>query len=53
MCIRDRQVRIDRGAAIDPYLERLDDADRQTLKDAVRVMRKLLDDAAAPKPSVR
>jgi hypothetical protein len=47
------QVRLDRGAAIDPYLERLDDADRQTLKDAVRVMRELLNDAAAPKPSVR
>ena len=27
-----RQVRLDRGAAIDPYLERLDDADRQTLE---------------------
>lgn len=48
-----RQVRIDRGAAIDPYLERLDEADRQTLKDAVRVMRSLLDDAAAPKPTVK
>src|SRR6201984_1175779 len=36
-----RQVRVDRGAAIDPYLERLDAADRQTLEDAVRVMRKL------------
>ena len=48
-----RQVRADRGAVIDPYLERLDDADRQTLDDAVRVMRKLLDDAAAPKPTVK
>jgi DNA-binding MarR family transcriptional regulator len=38
-------VRADRGAVIDPYLERLDDADRQTLADAVRVMRSLLDDA--------
>lgn len=43
-----RQVRADRGAAIDPYLERLDPADRQTLAEAVRVMRRLLDDAAAP-----
>ena len=43
-----RQVRIDRGAAIDPYLERLDAADRQTLSDAVRVLRRLLDDAGAP-----
>ncbi|WP_029117991.1 MarR family winged helix-turn-helix transcriptional regulator [Mycobacterium sp. URHB0044] len=39
------QVRADRGAVIDPYLERLDDPDRQTLADAVRVMRRLLDDA--------
>jgi DNA-binding MarR family transcriptional regulator len=48
-----RQVRVDRGAAIDPYLERLDAADRQTLDDAVRVMRRLLKDAAAPKPTVK
>jgi hypothetical protein len=46
-----RQVRIDRGAAIDPYLERLDAADRQTLTDAVLVMRRLLEDAAAPTPT--
>ncbi|BBY30692.1 MarR family winged helix-turn-helix transcriptional regulator [Mycolicibacterium sediminis] len=39
------KVRADRGAVIDPYLARLDDADRQTLVDAVRVMRRLLDDA--------
>jgi DNA-binding MarR family transcriptional regulator len=38
-------VRADRGAVIDPYLERLPEADRQTLADAVRVMRSLLDDA--------
>ena len=38
-------VRADRGAVIDPYLERLGDADRQTLAEAVRVMRSLLDDA--------
>lgn len=38
-------VRTDRSAVIDPYLERLDDADRRTLADAVRVMRDLLDDA--------
>jgi DNA-binding MarR family transcriptional regulator len=38
-------VRADRGAVIDPYLSRLDDADRQTLSDAVRVMRTLLEDA--------
>lgn len=43
-----RQVRVDRGAAIDPYLEHLDDADRQTLSEAVRVLRLLLQHAAAP-----
>ena len=39
------QVRADRGAVIDPYLERLDANDRRTLTDAVRVMRNLLEDA--------
>jgi DNA-binding MarR family transcriptional regulator len=39
------QVRADRAAVIDPYLERLDAADRQALADAVRVMRDLLEDA--------
>ena len=39
------EVRTDRGAVIDPYLERLPEADRQTLAEAVRVMRDLLDDA--------
>ena len=39
------QVRADRGAVIDPYLERLDANDRRTLADAVRVMRNLLEDA--------
>lgn len=39
------RVRADRGAAIDPYLERLEGADRQTLVDAVRVMQTLLADA--------
>ncbi|MDT5182127.1 MAG: hypothetical protein QOI29_285 [Mycobacterium sp.] len=46
-----RQVRVDRGAAIDPYLERLDGADREALGDAVRVLRRLLEDAAAPTPT--
>src|ERR1700747_658380 len=36
-----RQVRVDRGAAIDPYLERLDAADRQPLSGAVVVLRRL------------
>ncbi|MCV7281351.1 MarR family transcriptional regulator [Mycolicibacterium flavescens] len=43
-----RQVRIDRGAAIDPYLDRLDDQDRDTLAEAVRVLRRLLEDASTP-----
>lgn len=43
-----RQVRVDRGAAIDPYLERLSEADRQTLGEAVVVLRRLLEDAVAP-----
>jgi DNA-binding MarR family transcriptional regulator len=41
------RVRADRGAIIDPYLERLQGEDRDTLVDAVRVMRKILDDAAS------
>jgi DNA-binding MarR family transcriptional regulator len=43
-----RQVRVDRGAAIDPYLERLDATDRQVLGEAVQVLRGLLADAASP-----
>ena len=39
------QVHAERGAAIDQHLARLDDADRQTLAEAVRIMRSLLDDA--------
>jgi DNA-binding MarR family transcriptional regulator len=39
------EVRAARSAVINPYLERLDDADRQTLANAVRVMRSLLNDA--------
>jgi DNA-binding MarR family transcriptional regulator len=39
------QVHADRGATIDQHLARLDDADRRTLAEAVRVMRGLLDDA--------
>ena len=48
-----RQARLDRGAAIDPYLERLSDADRECLAEAVVVMRRLLQDAGAPVPSRR
>jgi DNA-binding MarR family transcriptional regulator len=39
------QVRAARSAIIDPYLNRLAEADRQTLADAVRGMRDLLEDA--------
>lgn len=42
-----RQARLDRGAAIDPYLERLSDTDRRCLDEAVVVMRRLLADAGA------
>jgi DNA-binding MarR family transcriptional regulator len=39
------QVHAERGAAIDQHLARLDNADRRTLAEAVRIMRGLLDDA--------
>lgn len=39
-----RQVRADRGAAIDPYLDRLDATDRKVLTDAVRVLHRLLEE---------
>lgn len=39
------QIRAARTAVIDPYLDRLGESDRQTLVDAVRVMRNLLEDA--------
>jgi DNA-binding MarR family transcriptional regulator len=42
------RVRADRGAIIDPYLERLDAADRESLTEAVRVMRAILTDAREP-----
>ncbi len=45
------RVRAARSAVIGPYLDRLDQSDRQTLVDAVRVMRALLDDAQQHRPS--
>lgn len=39
------RVRADRGAIVDPYLERLPQADRECLAEAVRVMRDILADA--------
>jgi DNA-binding MarR family transcriptional regulator len=45
------RVRADRASAIEPQLARLNDTDRQTLDDAVTVLRGLLEDAAAtPRP---
>lgn len=40
-----QRVRADRSAAINPYLEHLDDAERAALVEAIRVLRGLLDDA--------
>lgn len=48
-----RQARIDRGVAVDPYLERLSDADRQCLTEAVVVLRRLIEDASAPTKTPR
>ena len=39
------RVRADRSAAINPYLDHLDDAQRRALVDAIQVLRGLLDDA--------
>lgn len=47
------RVRTDRAAAIEPQLTRLEPADRQTLSDAITVLRQLLDDSAPnPPPGV-
>ena len=46
-----RQARLDRGAAVDPYLERLSDDDREVLTKAVDVMRRLIEDAGIPLPT--
>ena len=48
-----RQARLDRGAAVDPYLERLSDTDRQVLTEAVVVLRRLVEDATTPSPTAR
>lgn len=39
------RVRADRSAAINPYLDHLDDAQRRALVDAIQVLRGLLDNA--------
>ena len=48
-----RQARADRGAAVDPYLERLSEADRERLTEAVDVMRRLITDATSPRTTAR
>jgi DNA-binding MarR family transcriptional regulator len=46
------RVRTDRANAIEPQLARLEATDRQTLTDAVTVLRRVLDDSApTPRPS--
>jgi DNA-binding MarR family transcriptional regulator len=47
-CETLRQARAGRVAVIDPHLAVLDDDDRQTLAAGVRVLQRLLDDAAKP-----
>lgn len=42
------RVRSDRAAAIEPQLDRLEPADRQTLSDAIGVILRFLDDSAPP-----
>lgn len=47
------RVRVDRGAAIEPQLAKLPPADRQTLTEAVKVLRRLLQNAGpGPRPRV-
>ncbi|MCV7366984.1 MarR family transcriptional regulator [Mycolicibacterium duvalii] len=48
-----QQARADRGAVIDPYLERLSDQDRDCLAAAVDVMRRLIEDASSPRTASR
>jgi DNA-binding MarR family transcriptional regulator len=47
------RVRADRAAAIEPQLAKLNAADRQTLVEAVAVLRRVLEDSGpAPRPGV-
>ena len=39
------RVRTDRGSVVDPYLDRLEEDDRRTLANSIRVMRAILADA--------
>jgi DNA-binding MarR family transcriptional regulator len=47
------RVRDDRAAAIDPHIARLGPEDRDTLSAAVRVIRRLLDDAGPPRKHIK
>ena len=48
-----RQARADRGAAVAPYLERLSEADRACLEQAVEIMRRIIEDATTQSPTPR
>ncbi|MDA2890282.1 MarR family transcriptional regulator [Mycolicibacterium sp. BiH015] len=48
-----RQARADRGAAVDPYLEQLSDADRECLAQAVVIMKRIIEDATTPSAVAR
>lgn len=48
-----RQARLDRGAAVDPYLERLSDSERNCLTEAIIVLRRLVEDATDPSTTER
>jgi len=45
--------RADRGAAIDPYIERLSDEERGVLTEAIGIMRRLIAEAGGHQPSGR
>ena len=47
------QVRADRAKVIDPHLGRLEPQDRETLAEAVRVLRRLLEDAGTPRKQIK
>jgi len=42
-----RQARADRAAVVDPHIAALDEQDRQTLAAGIRVLQRLLEDAAS------
>lgn len=48
-----RQARADRGAAVDPYLEQMSDADRECLARAVVIMKRIIEDATSPSVAAR